>query len=139
MANLLLFPATLFLAILPLLLILWVAYEDTNPNNIFTSLDIYPYIKTWIIILTPIWLPITYIILLMIELTITPEKLEFGPSKIAVYMLFAAPAAWAISLCLNIKTPLWVTLITIPILYCAGVFGMGFLGWAGCGFLKICH
>ena len=140
MENIILFPITAVFALFPFLLVFWVLYEEILPENKITSIKLYPYFKTWIIITTPAWLPFFYLVFSLLEKKITGNSnFILGPSHLAAYLLYVSPAAWAIAFCYNIETPLWISIIIIPILYAIGIFTMGLAGWAGCYALSVCN
>lgn len=139
MANHLLTLIAVVCALFPFLLII-LASPDESLNKITkTNTLIFKLIKKSILISTPIWFPVLYIGLILLEIEIRKSSaFTFGKSYLGNYLMFAVPAGWAIAICRNSKS-LLLYIVLVPPLYVVGIFTSGIIGWMACDAANICR
>jgi len=86
----------------------------------------------------PLWLPIAYLALLVIEVKIT----KHGPlNELGLFALWATPAIGALSIVIARSPPLLLKILLVPIYYFFGLLAAGMVGWiVGCWWGVVgCH
>lgn len=86
----------------------------------------------------PLWLPIVYLALLLIEVQFTKQ----GPlNELGPYAFLATPAVGAMPILMSPSIPWPLKIIIAPVYYCFGLIVAGIIGWlVGCWWGVVpCH
>ncbi|MGP9827143.1 hypothetical protein ACT048_21960 [Ectopseudomonas khazarica] len=126
-------------ALSPFLLVILASPAKKTKKTTETNILIYEIIKKVILISAPVWLPIIYIGLNLLEIEVRGSKaFTFGKSYLANYLICAVPAGWAIAICRNSKLKLLLSIALIPPLYVAGMLTIAVVGWISCDATNLC-